>query len=119
VNSWVRTALALVAVLVVGLPALVSASSPTPSYPRPRLAAILGPEIDHVNKLSGPYSLYVLFTDGSSATLGFPPAVLSLNGSQVSGDRITPAKVGIDVLTGKYTASGGSVTAKRIIIVVP
>ena len=117
VNSWVRMALAVGAVLMVGLPALVSASNVGTSYPKPRLARIVGAEFVQTGHVAD-YSLFVIYSDGSFGTVNFPPANLTAKRGSVSGGAYTaPGTVGFDLLKATYSSDGGTVVANRVIVI--
>jgi hypothetical protein len=113
--SWVRTALAVAAVLVIGAPGMLLACASGPSYSSaPRMARLMGPSSVRCNSIAS-YAMMVTFTDGSAANVGFPPASLKMNNQPVSGNTIMPTRTGWNTLTGTYSNAYGSVTANRVI----
>jgi len=79
---------------------------------------ILGPEIIRVGQ-PATYQLYVVDSDNTKGVVGFPPAVLYLNRTQVSGGTVVPSAAGFGLLTAKYSVSSGSVTANRVVLIQP
>jgi len=117
--NWVRSVLALGAVLVVAGPGVVLAGSP--GY-TPKALQILGP--GSVSKTGGTvdYNAKVTFTDNSTVTYTGTEATWSAVRGTISatGGYSAAAATGTaDAITSTFTGNGVTITGRRVISLTP
>jgi len=119
-STWCRAAMAVAAVLAVAAPGLVLAAGPGTTYAPPRMARIVGSATVTHNTPSS-YSLFVTFTDGSTATFNGSPATFSATKGSFTGNVYMAPVVApsppYDALHATYSNSGYKVTANRVITI--